>query len=168
MENVEEFVKDKGLEDKLGLFQKAAILAQNPKDFEQIPGMTEEDKEVIRRETTRMCLNMKPHNSTDIYYFIKDRWSQSRELYFTVVVCSLAAAVQCVLRNYRHSHLDTHLLISYRGWDQTGSNGANLSFPQALGIDNTPGSPNAQRNDWIVGLINSGYVLIRRSCRHRR
>ena len=88
-------------------------------------------------------------------------------MYFTVVVCSLAAAVQCVLRNHRHSHLDTDLLISYRGWDQTGSNGANLSFPQALGIDNTPGSPNAQRNDWIVGLINSGYVLIRRSCRHR-
>ena len=54
MENVEEFVKEKGLEDKLGLFQKAALLAQNPKDFEQIPGMTEEDKEVILRETTRM------------------------------------------------------------------------------------------------------------------
>jgi len=54
MENVEEFVKEKGLEDKLSLFQKAALLAQNPKDFEQIPGMTKEDKEVIRRETTRM------------------------------------------------------------------------------------------------------------------
>lgn len=111
MENVEEFVKERGLEDKLGLFQKAALLAQNPKDFEQIPGMTEEDKEVIRRETTRMCFNIKPHNSTDIYYYIKDRWSQSRELYFTVVVCSLAAAVQCVLRIYCHSHLDTDLLI---------------------------------------------------------
>ncbi|KIJ94154.1 hypothetical protein K443DRAFT_110897 [Laccaria amethystina LaAM-08-1] len=117
MENVEEFVKEKGLEDKLGLFKKAALLAQNPKDFEQISGMTVEDMEIIRRETTH-------------------RWSQSRELYFTVVICSLAAAVQ--------------------GWDQTGSNGANLSFPQALGINNTPGSPNAQRNDWIVGLINSG------------
>lgn len=35
------------------------------------------------------------------------------------------------------------------GWDQTGSNGANLSFPQAFGIDG-PG-----RGEWIVGLINS-------------
>lgn len=54
MENVEEFVKEKGLEDKLGLFKKAALLAQNPKDFEKISGITEEDKEIIRRETTRM------------------------------------------------------------------------------------------------------------------
>jgi MFS family permease len=35
------------------------------------------------------------------------------------------------------------------GWDQTGSNGANLSFPQALGIAGTG------RDEWIVGLINS-------------
>ncbi|KAG0652789.1 polyol transporter 1, partial [Hyphodiscus hymeniophilus] len=42
------------------------------------------------------------------------------------------------------------------GWDQTGSNGANLSFPLALGIDDSDGAPNAQRNSWIIGLINSG------------
>lgn len=35
------------------------------------------------------------------------------------------------------------------GWDQTGSNGANLSFPQALGI------AGSARGEWIVGLINS-------------
>ena len=49
-----------------------------------------------------------------------------------------------------------------RGWDQTGSNGANLSFPDALGIPvgpTLPGSglpnPNAARNQWIQGVINA-------------
>lgn len=37
-----------------------------------------------------------------------------------------------------------------RGWDQTGSNGANLSFPQAFGIDSPTGI-----DPWIVGLVNA-------------
>ena len=43
-----------------------------------------------------------------------------------------------------------------RGWDQTGSNGANLSFPDEFGIPTTPGSPNLDHNNWIVGLVNAG------------
>lgn len=41
-------------------------------------------------------------------------------------------------------------LTSSRGWDQTGSNGANLSFPRALGV----GSPTGI-DPWIVGLVNA-------------
>ncbi|KAF4622132.1 hypothetical protein D9613_009095 [Agrocybe pediades] len=117
LRRVEKFTEEKGLGDKFEIFKKGAILAQNPKDFEDMPELSEEDKEVIRRETTH-------------------RWSQSRDLYLTVIICSLAAAVQ--------------------GWDQTGSNGANLSFPQEFGLTSEAGNPNAERNDWIVGLINSG------------
>lgn len=43
-----------------------------------------------------------------------------------------------------------------RGWDQTGSNGANLSFPDALGISTNASDPNAKTNAWIVGVINAG------------
>ena len=44
-----------------------------------------------------------------------------------------------------------------QGWDQTGSNGANLSFPQEFGIPiNDPNDPNRERNEWIVGMINAG------------
>jgi MFS family permease len=47
-----------------------------------------------------------------------------------------------------------------RGWDQTGSNGANLSFPQVFGIAPVPGDAVAsQRNEWIVGIINAGPYL---------
>ncbi len=61
------------------------------------------------------------------------------------------------------------LTDKFRGWDQTGSNGANLSFPLAFDIweadtfpDNDPrgrgGQPNpdAQTNQWLVGVINAG------------
>jgi MFS family permease len=48
-----------------------------------------------------------------------------------------------------------------QGWDQTGSNGANLSFPLAFGIpdgeflqDGSP-NPDAETNLWLVGVINA-------------
>ncbi|MCJ1364975.1 hypothetical protein MMC16_004093 [Acarospora aff. strigata] len=65
------------------------------------------------------------------------KWRQPRSLYVTVILCSVGAAVQ--------------------GWDQTGSNGANLSFPQAFGIGEgeTAGAPNQDRDNWLVGLINA-------------
>jgi hypothetical protein len=52
-------------------------------------------------------------------------------------------------------------LIAYR--DQTGSNGANLSFPDAFGIPvktwlddaKTIPNPDAEKNQWIQGVINA-------------
>jgi hypothetical protein len=60
MRQVEEFTKEKGLDDKLELFQRAALLAQSQKDFENIPELSDEDKEVIRRETTRPFIPFLP------------------------------------------------------------------------------------------------------------
>ncbi|KAG5640972.1 hypothetical protein DXG03_006475 [Asterophora parasitica] len=117
LEQVEAFAQEKGMEDILDVLKKGALLAQHPGDFESIPELDEADKEVIRRETTH-------------------KWSQPRALYMTVIVCSLAAAVQ--------------------GWDQTGSNGANLSFPKEFGIAFGEGEPNSESHEWIVGMINAG------------
>ncbi|KAF2839708.1 hypothetical protein M501DRAFT_932561 [Patellaria atrata CBS 101060] len=65
------------------------------------------------------------------------RWSHPLAMYLTIVVCSIGAAVQ--------------------GWDQTGSNGANLSFPREFGIGkgDVDGDPNQDRDNWLVGLVNS-------------
>ena len=67
------------------------------------------------------------------------RWHHPRTLYFLIILNSIGAAIQ--------------------GWDQTGSNGANLSFPTALGIPDTGPLCEAQgtceRNSWIIGAINS-------------
>lgn len=57
------------------------------------------------------------------------KWHASRMLWFTVGLCAVGAATQ--------------------GWDQTGSNGANLSFPQEFNLDEEG------RDEWIVGIINA-------------
>ena len=91
-----------------------------------------------------------------------DKWSQPRDLYLTIVICSLAAAVQYASSSQRsffscQRYLQQHpFFFLDRGWDQTGSNGANLIFPQVLGIPTADGAPNASVNQWIVGIINSG------------
>ena len=50
-------------------------------------------------------------------------------LYATIALCSIGAAVQ--------------------GWDQTGSNGANLSFPAEFGIGS-----GSLADEWIIGVVN--------------
>ncbi|KAJ9149440.1 Hexose transporter [Pleurostoma richardsiae] len=61
---------------------------------------------------------------------VSHKWRVPKVLYLTIITCSIGAAVQ--------------------GWDQTGSNGANLSFPVALGIGG-----DSDRDTYLVGLINS-------------
>src|SRR6266576_5260150 len=66
----------------------------------------------------------------------------------------------CCRRTVSHLFFPSppHSFLSVvRGWDQTGSNGSNLSFPQQFGIPDSGSSAEAARNQWIVGLINSGY-----------
>ena len=58
------------------------------------------------------------------------KWRQPLALYVTIITCSIGAAVQ--------------------GWDQTGSNGANLSFPHRFGIETT-----SVHDTLLVGLVNS-------------
>lgn len=58
------------------------------------------------------------------------KWRIPRVLLLTIVTCSIGAAVQ--------------------GWDQTGSNGANLHLPKALGIGTT-----STEDQLLVGLVNS-------------
>ena len=66
LEQVETFVTEKGLQDKTDLFKKAALLAQNPKDFERLDDLTEDDKAIIRRETTRAFFFFPSLSLTDV------------------------------------------------------------------------------------------------------
>ncbi|KAK1052118.1 hypothetical protein LTR74_016582 [Friedmanniomyces endolithicus] len=58
------------------------------------------------------------------------KWHGPTMLWYSISLCAIGAATQ--------------------GWDQTGSNGANLSFPKEFGIDSGTG-----RDQWIVGLVNA-------------
>jgi MFS family permease len=62
------------------------------------------------------------------------KWRHPRTLYLTIILCSIGAAVQ--------------------GWDQTGSNAANLSFPLDFGIGGQ-----STRDTLLVGVVNSGPYL---------
>ena len=121
--DVQEFVKLNEFHELEALIVKGALVARDPPAFEEVPGLTEVEKDAIRNE-------------------VLHKWRQPKSLYFTIILCSIGAAVQ--------------------GWDQTGSNGANLSFPDALGIPieaTLPGTslvnPDAGRNQWLQGLINA-------------
>lgn len=47
------FCQRYGFTEKEELFQKAALVAQKPDEFEQIDALDDEDKHYFRRETTR-------------------------------------------------------------------------------------------------------------------
>lgn len=62
---------------------------------------------------------------------IKHKWRMPMRLFLTIATCSIGAAVQ--------------------GWDQTGSNGANLWFPDYYNIGDS-----STRSGILVGLVNAG------------
>jgi sugar porter (SP) family MFS transporter len=62
---------------------------------------------------------------------VEHKWRMPWKLILTIVTCSIGAAVQ--------------------GWDQTGSNGANLFFPEYYGI-----GTESTRDTLLVGLVNAG------------
>jgi len=128
--DVEDFAQKYGFSgDEIGLLRKGALVARNPADFENIPELDDNDRLALREEVTR-------------------RWKHPLALYFTIILNSIAAAIQ--------------------GWDQTGSNGANLSFPKEFGISPDPPDCGTSVNDklcqdnaWLVGFINScPYIAI--------
>ena len=68
--DVEQFAYEKELNDILELLKKGSLIAQDPKRFEELPELQEEEKIVLRREKTH-------------------RWSQPFMMYFMTSMCSL-------------------------------------------------------------------------------
>jgi MFS family permease len=69
----------------------------------------------------------------DRYHLLREtthKWHLPKALYYSIAICSLGSAIQ--------------------GWDNTGANGANLSFPLEFGIED---------NTWLIGVINSAPTL---------
>ncbi|EMD37517.1 hypothetical protein CERSUDRAFT_114155 [Gelatoporia subvermispora B] len=69
------FAHSHGLGQYEDEFKKGAVLAQDPTAFETLPLLTDEDRNVLRREITH-------------------KWDQPKTLYWLVIMCSLGAAVQ--------------------------------------------------------------------------
>ncbi len=78
-----DFAKSKGLEEYTSELVKGALVAQDPSSFERLAELDESDKVALRRE-------------------ISHKWDQPRVLWYLVITCSMAAAVQgvCTIFSY--------------------------------------------------------------------
>jgi len=133
-----EFARSHGLGHLQELFKKGALAAQDPLAFEGVSHFTDAEKEIFRREITH-------------------RWDHPATLYYLVVLCSVAAAVQGVSSLITLSGFD-HLILSNQ-MDEAVINGANLFFAKQFGID--PSQGDRGRNQWLLGLVNSSpYVCV--------
>jgi hypothetical protein len=79
--DVETFATENGLSEYLPMLRKGALVAQNPSGFDTITELEDEERNFLQVEATH-------------------RWSHNRTLYLTIILNSIAAAIQ--------------------GWDQTG------------------------------------------------
>lgn len=107
-EDVEKFCQQHNLMEHFETFKKGALLAQDPKAAEKLNDFTLEDQSAVDRELTH-------------------RWDQPFQLYWLVVMSSLAAAVQ--------------------GMDETVNNGAQSFYRETLGIDRLANA------EYITGLV---------------
>ena len=74
-EDVNQFCQKHGLTEHYDTFCKGALVAQNPNAAQQLDILTDEEKRHLAREKTH-------------------KWSQTWDLYWLVIMCSLCAAVQ--------------------------------------------------------------------------
>jgi len=91
MESGAEFARAHGLGHSEDLFRKGALAAQDPLAFDSISHFTQAEKDIFRREYTH-------------------RWDHPATLYYLVILCSVAAAVQGVSLSARHAWLSVVLI----------------------------------------------------------
>ncbi|KAF4119391.1 Sugar (and other) transporter [Geosmithia morbida] len=90
---------------------------------------------LVARDPDRfeMLTDLPEDEMTALKYERDHKWHGPWMLWYSISLCAVGAATQ--------------------GWDQTGSNGANLSFHEEFGIDK-PGT-----DEWIVGAVNAVIFL---------
>ncbi|KAK5937775.1 hypothetical protein PMZ80_009904 [Knufia obscura] len=81
------------------------------------------------QERFEMVNELEEQERSALLYERDHKWHGPKMLWYSISLCAIGAATQ--------------------GWDQTGSNGANLSFPQEFGI------AGEGTDEWIVGIINA-------------
>lgn len=87
---------------------------------------------LVARDPNRFdMINELDYQERDSLAYERDhKWHGPFMLWYSISLCAVGAATQ--------------------GWDQTGSNGANLSFPKEFNINSGTG-----RDQWIVGAVNA-------------
>ncbi|KAF2639617.1 putative sugar transporter [Massarina eburnea CBS 473.64] len=114
----------------------AAQAAADARTFAEANGMPERatlfaKAALVARDIDRFesVADLDEDERAALIYERDHKWHGPKMLWYSISLCAIGAATQ--------------------GWDQTGSNGANLSFPQEFGLLGTA------RGEWITGLINA-------------
>lgn len=81
------------------------------------------------QERFEMITELDEEERSALIYERDHKWHGPFMLWYSISLCAVGAATQ--------------------GWDQTGSNGANLSFPEEFGLTGEG------RDEWVVGVINA-------------
>ena len=139
LQDAANFARSNNIGDYVELIQKGALVAQCPAGFEAVSMLSEEEKNALRHE-------------------IRRPWSQPKMLYYLVVMCSFAAALQGVRVLLLFRNLSSSRYVQM---DESVINGANLFFPGQFGIDPGFMTGGSTRNQWLLGLVNSApYVRL--------
>jgi hypothetical protein len=75
LRDVGEFAEEHQLTDIVSDLRKGALVAQNPAGFEDLDELDEDEKLALR-------------------YEVRHKWKHPWQLYVTIIVCSIGAAVQ--------------------------------------------------------------------------
>lgn len=142
LQDVENFATEYNLTHILPELRKGALIAQSPHHIGNIRELDEDDRRLLAEETTH-------------------RWRHPGILYFTIILNSVAAAIQ----GWDQTGIFASTFILILWLTQVGSNGANLTFSTALGIPDTgpvcTAAGTCSKNQWIVGFVNScPYIAI--------
>lgn len=78
LRDVEDFAEEYNVTDILPELKKGALVARDPTEFETVADLTEPELTALRDE-------------------VLHKWRQPRSLYFTIILCSIGAAVQYVI-----------------------------------------------------------------------
>lgn len=75
IQDVHSFAQEHGFEAEKDLIVKGALISRDPTNFANVSGITEKEKTAIANE-------------------VLHKWHQPKILYFTIILCSVGAAVQ--------------------------------------------------------------------------
>ena len=75
LRDVENFAAENGLTDIVGDLKKGALVAQNPAGFDDLEELDGDERQALRFE-------------------VLHKWKHTVQLYVTIIVCSIGAAVQ--------------------------------------------------------------------------
>ena len=112
-------------EEDVRAFRKGAVLAQDPRRFAQVQGLTGQELDVLQKE-------------------FDNRWSQPKLMYIVIILCSTCAAVQGMGQLYQvtsETCLSADQSVQMKPLSTVASSSTDISSVLMAKTHDPPGSP---------------------------